>query len=107
MTATATTPGTNGPVISTSPGADGIATGGQSSTIQFISPQKPNTLTYTVLDPLNVVGDTASVVATLLDPAGKPVPNQPVVFTVRDPLTGQKVEDIVATTDARVRPAAA
>jgi hypothetical protein len=103
MTATATTPGTSGPVSSTSPGSDGIATGGQSSTIQVTSPQRPNTLTYTVVDPLNIVGDTATVTGTLLDPTGKPVPNQPVTFTLRDPATGNKITDIVGTTNAQVR----
>jgi hypothetical protein len=102
MTATATTPGSNGPVISTSPGSDGIATGGQSSTITVVSPQKPNTLTYTVVDPLNIVGDPATVTGTLLDPTGKPVPNQPVTFTLRDPATGAKITDLVGITNAQV-----
>lgn len=101
MTATATAPGTSGPVPSTSPGADGIATGGHSTTILVTSPQKPNTLTYTVVDPLSVVGDTATVTATLLDPSGKPVPNQPVTFTLRDPATGGKITDYVGMTDAQ------
>jgi hypothetical protein len=92
-----------GGIVSTSPGTDGIATGGQSSTIQFTSPQKPNTLTYTVIDPLNVVGDAAPVTGALLDPTGKPVPNQPVTFTLRDPATGSKITDYFGTTNAQVR----
>uniref|UniRef100_A0A383VEM4 Big-1 domain-containing protein n=1 Tax=Tetradesmus obliquus TaxID=3088 RepID=A0A383VEM4_TETOB len=102
MSATATTPGNDGPVKSTSPGADGIATGGQSSTIQVVSPQKPNTLTYTVVDPMNIVGDTATATATLLDPSGKPVAGQPVTFTMRDPATGGVIQNLVGTTNAQI-----
>ncbi|WIA14670.1 hypothetical protein OEZ85_003172 [Tetradesmus obliquus] len=103
MTVTATAPGTNGQVTSTSPGIDGIATGGSSSTIQVLSPQKPNTLTYTVVDPMNVVGDTATATATLLDPTGKPVAGQQVTFTMRDPATGGVIQNLVGTTNAQVR----
>jgi hypothetical protein len=103
MTATATVPGLSGTFPSISPSVDGIVTGGQSSTIQVTSLQKPNTLTYTVVDPMNVVGDTATVTCTLLDRSGKPVANQPVTFTMRDPATGQKIADLVDTTNAQVR----